>query len=258
MIGEIHKLVDEYFSWLKDKTILEQVNGGGQWVKIVTPNVDRHNDCIQFYARAEGNGYMLTDDGSTIEDLVSSGCELGTAKRQRLLKMTLAGFGIQLMENDALGVKATKETFSLRKHSLLQAILAVNDLFYLASPNVASLFYEDVVQWMDASEIRYTPKVKFAGKSGYDHMFDFVIPKFRDAPERIVQTVNNPKKSNAESLVFRWLDTKEERGEQSTLYTILNDGKREVAPGVLEALSNYGANPVLWSKRDSVKNDLAA
>jgi hypothetical protein len=58
-------------------------------------------------------------------------------------------------------------------------MLAVNDLFYLAEPFVKSLFFEDVVAWMDESEVRYTPKVKFTGVSGYDHLFDFVIPKSR-------------------------------------------------------------------------------
>lgn len=40
--------------------------------------------------------------------------------------------------------------------------------------------------------IRYTPKVKFTGKSGYDHLFDFVIPKSRQQPERIIQAINRP------------------------------------------------------------------
>ena len=51
---------------------------------------------------------------------------------------------------------------------------------------VASLFYEDVVAWLDLHDVRYTPKVKFTGKTGYDHLFDFVIPKSRRQPERIV------------------------------------------------------------------------
>ena len=34
-------------------------------------------------------------------------------------------------------------------YNLLQAMLAINDLFYLAVPLVASLFYEDVVSWLD-------------------------------------------------------------------------------------------------------------
>ncbi len=34
-----------------------------------------------------------------------------------------------------------------------------------------------VVTWLDVHDVRYTPKVKFTGKTGFDHLFDFVIPK---------------------------------------------------------------------------------
>jgi len=37
--------------------------------------------------------------------------------------------------------------------------------------------------------MRYTPRVKFPGISGYDQFLDFVIPKSRKQPERIVQPV---------------------------------------------------------------------
>jgi hypothetical protein len=56
-------------------------------------------------------------------------------------------------------------------------------------------------------EIRYTPKVKFTGKSGYDHMFDFVTPKSKLHTERILQTINSPNRSAAETLAFKWVDT---------------------------------------------------
>jgi len=62
------------------------------------------------------------------------------------------------------------------KAQLGAAILAVNDLFYLAVPVVASLFLEDVTAWLELHEVRYTPNVKFTGKSGYDHTFDLWFP----------------------------------------------------------------------------------
>ena len=102
--------------------------------------------------------------------------------------MTLNGFGVKL-NADALEVHATTESFPLRKHNLIQAILAVNDLFYLANPIVESLFYEDVVAWLDDNDVRYTPKAKFTGTSGLDHLFDFVVPKSRRQPERIVEAI---------------------------------------------------------------------
>jgi len=162
MIQDVQKLLDQYLVWLKDKTQLRQLN---DWVEITTPYLDRHNDYIQIYAKKEDNGYLLTDDAYTIEDLKQSGCKLQSPKRQDLLKMTLNGFGVKL-HNNALQVHASPDNFALRKHNLVQAILAVNDMFYLAVPMVASLFYEDVVSWLDLYDIRYTPKVKFTGKTG--------------------------------------------------------------------------------------------
>ena len=188
-VAEIEKLMLDYRTWLRDKTTLRQVNG--EWVEITTPYLDRHNDALQIYVRAENGGYVLTDDSYTIHDLEASGCGLHPEKRQDLLKLTLNGFGVKL-QHDALEVHATVENFPLKKHSLIQAILAVNDLFYLAKPVVESLFFEDVVTWLDANDIRYTPEAKLTGIGGYDHLFNFVIPKSRKEPERILQAINRP------------------------------------------------------------------
>jgi len=198
-LDEVKIMVDGYIRWLKDKTILRQVDR--DWVQVTTPHLDRHNDCLQIYIRKDKNGYVLTDDGYIINDLLNSGCSLDRPKRQELLRITLAGFGVQL-DGEELTIKTTPVNFALKKHNLVQAMLAVDDLFYLASPYVASLFYEDVTQWLDLAEIRYTPKVKFTGKSGFDNMFDFVIPRSKQQPERIVQAINNPKKDAGSLMRF--------------------------------------------------------
>ncbi|MBI4284167.1 MAG: DUF1829 domain-containing protein [Chloroflexi bacterium] len=253
MIDEIQTLLDNYVSWLRDKTTLRQVN---DWVEITTPYLDRHNDQLQIYAKRSDSSYILTDDGYIIDDLEQSGCRLETPKRQSLLKMTLNGFGVQLNAN-RLEIPASSDNFALRKHNLLQAMLAVNDLFYMAEPIVQTLFFEDVVSWLELNEIRYTQQVKFTGKSGYDHLFDFVIPKSRSKPERILQAINSPNKNTAEALVFAWIDTKEVRPAESKAYALLNDTDRSVSAGVIEALKSYEVNPVLWSARDAVRLEFA-
>lgn len=255
MVEDVQKLLEEYTRWLKDKTALRQVSD--EWVEVTTPHLDRHNDYLQFFLRKEGSGYLLTDDGYILSDLMNSGCPLDSQKRQDLLRTTLAGFGVQ-MDGEQMVVRATADNFSLKKHNFIQAMLSVNDLFFLASPFVASLFCEDVTKWMEFADIRFTPKVKFTGKSGYDHLFDFVIPKSRKQPERIVQTVSNPKKDAAEALVFKWLDTKETRPADSRLYAFLNDAHGSVSQPVVEALRNYNLEPVLWSQREDIKEALVA
>jgi hypothetical protein len=255
-VAEIEKLLNDYRAWLKDKTTLREVNGS--WVEITTPYLDRHNDALQIYARQENGGYVLTDDSYTIHDLQASGCNLHTEKRQDLLKMTLNGFGIR-MNKEALEVHASPENFPLRKHNLIQAMLAVNDLFYLAKPIVASLFFEDVVAWLDANEIRYTPMVKLPGISGYDHLFDFVIPKSgKKQPERIVQAITSPTRITALSFINAWTDTRSVRPPESKAYAILNDIEQPVSGSVIDALRNYEIQPVPWSHRGEVVTELAA
>jgi hypothetical protein len=254
MISDIQQLMDKYHAWLRDKNALRQVD---QWVEITTPYLDRHNDYIQIYAKRANGGFLLTDDGYTIDDLEQGGCKLESRKRQDLLKMTLNGFGVQL-DGKSLQVHASPDNFALRKHNLVQAMLAVNDMFYLAVPMVASLFYEDVVAWLDVHDVRYTPKVKFTGKTGYDHLFDFVIPKSRRQPERILQTITRPNRETAQSVAFSWLDTKDVRSPDSRAYALLNDSEQAVSSAVIDALRSYDLHPVAWSERETMREELAA
>jgi hypothetical protein len=254
MIYEIQRLLDDYVAWLKDRTTLRQLD---DWVEITTPYLDRHNDCIQIYAKRQDGGFLLTDDGFTINDLQECGCKLNSPKRQELLKVTLNGFGVQQRHN-ALETHASPENFPLRKHNLVQAMLAVNDMFYLAMPMVASLFYEDVVAWLDVHEVRYTPNVKFTGKSGYDHVFDFVIPKSRRQPERILNTINRPSRDTAQVVAFSWIDTKEARPADAKAYAFLNDTEQTMSSAVLDALRNYDVHPIPWSEREQIREELAA
>ena len=254
MIDDVQALLDQYWAWLRDKTTLRQVR---DWVEITTPYLDRHNDHLQIYARRHNGSFVLTDDGYTLQDLEQSGCKLDSAKRQGLLKMTLNGFGVQLNDR-TLEVHASPDNFALRKHNLVQAMLAVNDLFYLASPMVASLFYEDVVAWLDLSEVRYTPKVKFTGKSGYDHLFDFVVPRSRVQPERLVRAISRPNRDTAQAMAFSWIDTKEVRPLEARAYAFLNDSDHLISESVLDALRNYDVRPVLWTAREQVREELAA
>ncbi len=255
-VQEIEKLLTDYRTWLREKTSLREVNGS--WIEITTPYLDRHNDMLQIYARADNGGYLLTDDSYVIHDLEASGCNLNTDKRKDLLRMTLNGFGVR-MNNQALEIHASAENFAARKHNLIQAMLAVNDLFYLASPVVESLFFEDVVTWLESNDIRFTPKIKFPGKSGFDHVFDFVIPKSpRRQPERIVQAINRPTRDNAEAFILAWSDTREVRPAESKAYAVLNDLEQSIAGGVLDAFRNYQIQPVPWSQRIEIVMELAA
>ena len=137
-------------------------------------------------------------------------------------------------------------------------MLAVNDLFYLAPPVTASLFYEDVVAWLDLAGIRYTPNVKLTGKSGYDHRFEFVMPKSSVRPERMARTINRPNRDTARAAAFSWIDTRDARAPGSLAHAIVNDSDRQVPESVMDAMRGYEIRPIPWSERDGAREELAA
>lgn len=115
-----------------------------------------------------------------------------------------------------------------------------------------------MAEWLNESDVRYVPRVKFAGRSGYDHVFDFVIPASRKAPERIIQAVSWPTRQRAASIAFAWSDTRDTRNPESRAYALLNDADHAPPVEVLEALRTYEVQPVAWSDRERVRAELAA
>lgn len=251
---KIETIIDAYYKWLKEKTTWRSID---EYTEITTPYLDRNNDYIQFYLKKSKDNYVLTDGGSTISSLIEEGCSLEGNKRQKILKQTLNGYGVAL-EYEKLVVRATDQNLPLKKHSLIQAIIAINDMFYLAEPHVLSLFLEDVRDWLELSDIRFTQDISFTGHSGFSRKFDFIIPKSNKEPERILKTINNPVKGSIDSLIMDWLDTKDARQHDSIGFAIVNDTEKKISGASTEALENYGIQTVPWSIREEYKERLVA
>ncbi len=253
--NEINDYIDQYYKWLKDNTTVDFIKD--DMYEITTPYLDRHNDCLQIYATKCNGKICLTDGGYVLDDLISCGCQFESDKRKKILQSTVSGFGVNL-RNGQLTVDCEADSFPRKKHDLIQAMLSVGDLFYLSKSHTQNLFFDDVATWFDENDVRYVPHVKFSGKSGFDHMFDFSIPKSKKYPERLVQAVTSSTKENATNLVFKWLDTKDVRPDASKLYVLLNDLYKPVSGSVKEAFSNYGINILLWSEKEDRKEELVS
>lgn len=98
-----------------------------EWIKIETPYLDRHNDCLSIYVRRYENHFELTDGGYIINDLKMSGCSLDKGQRHIILLQTLNAFEIKLLNDETLTAYASLENFPVKKHNLIQAMLAIND-----------------------------------------------------------------------------------------------------------------------------------
>jgi hypothetical protein len=173
------------------------------------------------------------------------------------LETVLRGHGIHVEGNQLL-VEASPRNLGQRLHALIQAMLAVNDMFVMAQPRVATFFWEDVREFLETHEVRYSPRVKLAGRTGYDHAIDFLIPRSARAPERIVQAINAPNRNMIKNYLFVLGDTRDARGTESEAYAFLNDRDREISGDVIEALEAYEVVPARWSRREEFAQRLAA
>jgi hypothetical protein len=211
--------------------------------------LDRHNDEVEIYVEKQNGGLLLTDDGYTISDLAASGMTFSTDKRRAHLVSILNGFGIAL-QGDELQVLATSQDFAQKKHRLVQAILSINDMFVMGQEHVFSLFKEDVAVFMDTHAVAYFPDIKLSGKSGFDHKFDFGLPKTRIKPERVVQAINNLTKDQALSVAFAVADVRTMRADSLQALAFINDIDHELNDENVAALRAYDITPLRWSLRD--------
>jgi hypothetical protein len=124
--NECQQLVDAYVTWLRRGFSAQSLEGV---CELTTPFLDRHNDHLQVFAVKQNGKIILSDDGYTLSDLRTSGVELTTSKRKLVLQAALSGFGIQAQENQLL-IEASPRNVGQRLHSLIQAMLTINERFF--------------------------------------------------------------------------------------------------------------------------------
>ena len=202
---ECQQVITEYLKWIKNNTIVKTVEEGTVCL-ISTPFLDRHNDHLDIYLIKNNGALKLSDNGYTIADLKMSGFEMNTPKRESILRTALNGFGVKINGNDELYVETNTNNVGQKKHYLLQAILAVNDMFNLSQEKVHSLFKEDVELYFRSNDIFFSKDIKLSGKSGFDHNVDFLIPATKNKPERLIKAINSAKKDTVLSSIMAFND----------------------------------------------------
>jgi len=246
-------LIDSYIKWLKAGFEFKQKD---EYCEITTPLLDRHNDHLQIYVKGTEKGMMLTDDSYIIGDLLASGLDINNKKREAILNSILKRYGVY-REEDSLVVKATSIDFPQKKHNLLQAMIAINDLFYTSRLSSENIFSEEVATYLNENNIPYTQDVHLIGRSGLTHSYDFLIPKSKTKPSKAIKVVNNLTVDKAKVVLFSCSDTQEIRTDIQ-IYPFINDLERSIQEDLIIAFKEYKLRPVLWSERQKYVEELAA
>ena len=240
------QLIDAYLQWLRENYETEAV---GERCLISTPLLDRHNDALEIFVKRDGERVILTDAGHTISDLHASGMEFNTPKRKEVLESILNGFGVR-REDDELVVTGTVPNCGQKKHNLLQAMLAVDDMFVMSQEHVLSFFKEDVALFLEENSLAHITEFKLSGKSGFDHKFDFGLPRTSKQPERVLQAINRLTRDNTASLAFAASDVRAVRRDPLSCLAFINDESEAPNAEFVDALPAYDIRPLFWGERE--------
>lgn len=251
-------LKNNYINWLNEN--IDHYEVRTNVYRLSLPFLDRHNDMLDIYIlKQDDDSFIITDDGNTINDLLFSGFDLFNSKRRKeLFSQIINSFGVFRKEDNSLYIKASMNNLPLKKHLLAQCIQKVDDLFYLARPNVKSLFLEDVESYLLEKGIRFIQGASFTGKSGFPVQYDFSIPPSKTAYQREIKVVNNLSTDYAKNIIFGWNDIQKVRKQNSQLFTFIQDTDKKVKQDSIQALKEYNITPVLWGERNSVIDQLTA
>jgi Domain of unknown function DUF1828./Domain of unknown function DUF1829. len=251
----LDELIDEYYSFLREKTYTSLDNETG-WFVISTPFTGIFNDTLDIYAKKEDNIIHLSDDGATIKNLELSGSSINrSAKRREILDNILMNYGIQLIESELI-VNATNQNFAQKKHNLISAMIELNDLEIMTKHAVFSVFKEEVKGYLESQDIIYTPQFISKGSTGLEFMFDFQIAY--KSKEIVVKAFNNVNKINLPNFLFTWRDIKEVREnitqKKVVGIALINNEDKEIKKEYLDAFNSQGAGYILWSDRFKKEN----
>ena len=254
--------IDNYEKWLFDNRNISKTK---EPVVVNSPCLDRHNDYFQIHIKKQGNKeFLISDDNYTVDDLEMSGCDV-TGVDKPMLNYLAGRNGAAIGKNNNIYAVAFLEDLAQTKHDVLQAMLSINDIFYIEKNTKPMLFNSEMVKWLVASEIRFISQFKVEGVSGINHFCDFVIPKSQQSGERFLFACNCADRAFINNLAYLWNDIAPNRDNGSKCYIFVNDENKmymdkfkdsQAVCNQLEAPANMTIIP--WTKRSEFLPDLIA
>jgi len=255
-MNEVRRLLSEYYQWLNDNTHIEE-SSTSEWISIDTPFVGIFNDHIEIYVKRQGDDWILSDGSETLILLEDAGLKISRSpNRKDYLAKIIRNHGLNL--NEASGeiyVMASPKEFFKKKHSLIQGLLAIHDLSAASQQNVKNFFKDDVESFLSDGNIIYTKNIKFAGASGLDWDFDFLIPTRRK--EFVLKTVSLLTQNATVSFSYAINDVRAQRqSDKRSKYfegmVVINDSYASPRPEFVSTLRNENINVVYWSSKDVI------
>lgn len=255
-IAGSEKTVSSYLAWLRKMVSAKKLDSGR--CVIDTPFLDRRNDCLQVAVERRDGKLFLHDDGDTFDELWFDGIDFKSQEHRDHLKVTLNGLGV-CCDDRRLFVNVPESKAGEGLHSLIQAMLAVEDMYLLARPHLRwTQFSDEVSEYLESKEVRFSPRVILKGKSGSDHAVDCLVPRSREAPECIVMAIDAPNNRTIDYCLYILGDIREARGKGLQAMAVLDDTDKKVKDRFIKTLKANHVEPALWSNKEAIAKQFAA
>lgn len=184
---DTNQLLDDYMSWLRDQYTIKKID---QADEVTTPFLNMIGDNMRLYVeRLSDSKLRLSDDGTTLENLLLYGINLNSPMRKQIMKETTHRYNVDLFDN-VLSVTGTSANFPLMKQNLLAAMVTINDLAITKKTNIERLFLDEVFTFMQDQDFGGLPQYQISGKSGVDYIIDYTIPPKEKKPMRLINFQN--------------------------------------------------------------------
>lgn len=218
------KLSNVYFDWIKKEVEFKNVDKN--YVSINTPFVDNNYDNVEIYASFINDDTVeVSDFGFTLYNLEEQGMKITPRFKTgwKIFENILNDFGVTNNQGTLI-IKTSLDRFPVAKTRLLQAIMRINDIYYLNKNNVTESFNEIISKFFKSRNILFTPSFEIPNFSGASSHFDFSIPNKSDK-ERVVKTVSRPNDVNA-AKIFNF-DVRATKDTRSSKFILLVNNLKE-------------------------------
>lgn len=252
---DIKKMIDEYFEWLKENYKIEKEENYGI---IHTPFTYSNFDLVDIFVTKKNNEIILSDDGDVLNNLYISGLDFKKSKtRKETLENFLHIYGLEINDDEEI-IKVTNDLrFSQDKHTFIQGLLAIDDMFLTINTKVKSYFLEDVKIFFENEKIFASPNISIKGKSKMEHHFDFLLNKNENHNERLIKVINNIGNiDKLKSIMYSFKDI--EKDNRKTENIIIYNDLKELNKDSLDALEYENILIYPWSNKENWGKNLRA
>lgn len=161
---------------------------------------------IEIFAETTTEGYLLSDEGETLNILFVSGLVIEDNKELLAQVRRIAEIHGVDFANSTLSIHATDDDLGQASQQLLSAIQAVSYLIYKRRQHSRTTFRDSVEELLLENRVIYTPNVVARGAAN-THTIDFFINSDKNIfIESIAASSVITARNKAKDVAYKWLD----------------------------------------------------